>query len=90
MVELTENQTNRINDYGSVRINLASPEDINTAMELGLNYPRGSIALAEDLGADVCLEVLQGLQDITGEDRYRPSLWLKRRAMLGLSLHTPN
>jgi 3-hydroxybutyryl-CoA dehydrogenase len=71
-------------------IGLASPEDINTAMQLGLNYPRGSIALAEEMGAEACLELLLGLQEITGEDRYRPTMWLKRRARLGLSLHTPN
>ncbi len=71
-------------------IGLASPEDINTAMELGLNYPRGSIALAEALGAQTCLELLESLQAITGEDRYRPTMWLRRRAMLGLSLHVPN
>ena len=71
-------------------IGLASPADINTAMELGLNYPRGSIALAEAMGPQTCLNLLTGLQDITGEDRYRPTLWLKRRAMLGLNLDTPN
>jgi 3-hydroxybutyryl-CoA dehydrogenase len=71
-------------------ISLASPEDIDTAMQLGLNYPRGSIALAEDLGVEACNLILTRLQQITGEDRYRPCLWLNRRAMLGLSLYTPN
>jgi 3-hydroxybutyryl-CoA dehydrogenase len=72
-------------------IGLASPEDIDTAMELGLNYPRGSIALAEErMGASICLALLMGLQEITGEDRYRPTMWLRRRAKLGLSLNTPN
>ena len=71
-------------------IGLASPEDIDTAMQLGLNYPRGSIQLAEDLGAERTLQILQALQSITGEDRYRPTLWLKRRALLGLPAHTPN
>ena len=71
-------------------IGLASPEDIDTAMQLGLNYPQGSIALVEALGTDNCLDILTTVQSITGEDRYRPTLWLKRRAMLGLPIHTPN
>ncbi|MEM9059072.1 MAG: 3-hydroxyacyl-CoA dehydrogenase [Pseudomonadota bacterium] len=71
-------------------IGLASPEDIDTAMELGLNYPRGSIALADVMGVETCLATLNLLQQITGEDRYRPTMWLKRRAMLGLPIHTPN
>jgi len=33
---------------------------------------------------------MQQLQAITGSDRYRPSLWLRRRAMLGLSPYTPD
>ena len=71
-------------------IGLASPEDIDTAMQLGLNYPRGSIALVDEIGPNECLGILTGLQAITGEDRYRPTLWLKRRAMLGLPIHTLN
>ncbi len=71
-------------------IGLASPEDIDTAMELGLNYPRGSIALGEDIGADALLSLLGALQTVTGDDRYRPTSWLRRRAQLGLSLYTPN
>ena len=71
-------------------IGLASPEDIDTAMELGLNYPGGSIALGEHIGAQTCDEILMYLHQATGDDRYRPALWLRRRAMLGLPLHTPN
>jgi len=71
-------------------IGLATPEDIDLAMQLGLNYPQGSIALAEAMGIANCLEVLTSLQSITGEDRYRPCLWLKRRATLDLPIHTPN
>jgi 3-hydroxybutyryl-CoA dehydrogenase len=71
-------------------IGLASPEDIDTAMQLGLNYPQGSIALGERVGAYRLHELLTALQDATGEDRYRPTQWLTRRAMLNLSLYTPN
>jgi len=69
-------------------IGLASPADIDLAMQLGLNYPLGPLALAEDMGPANTLRVLEQLQAITGEDRYRPTLWLKRRALLGLPVHT--
>ena len=69
-------------------IGLASPSDIDLAMQLGLNYPLGPLALAEDIGAANTLRILEQLQAITGEDRYRPTMWLKRRARLGLPIHT--
>ena len=71
-------------------IGLATPEDIDTAMQLALNYPRGPLQFASDMGEDVTLEILKQAQRITGEDRYRPTLWLRRRAMLGLPAHAPN
>ena len=69
---------------------LATPDDIDLAMKLGLNYPLGPLELAADLEPRKCLQILDRLQAITGEDRYRPTMWLKRRALLGLSVHTPN
>ena len=71
-------------------IGLASPEDIDTAMKLGLNYPRGPLELAENMGAETLLTIMRRLQALTGEDRYRPTGWLRRRAGLGLPIHTPN
>jgi len=70
-------------------IGLATPADIETAMRLGLNYPLGPMGLADDLGHSTCLRILERLQAITGDDRYRPALWLKRRALLGLPIDTP-
>ena len=70
-------------------IGLASPADIDTAMKLGLNYPLGPLELAEDMGLDATQDILTRLQAITGEDRYRPTPWLSRRAALGLPIHTP-
>lgn len=67
---------------------VATPDDIETAMKLGLNYPFGPLELGDRIGAGRVLEILQNLQAITGSDRYRPSLWLRRRAMLGISLKT--
>jgi 3-hydroxybutyryl-CoA dehydrogenase len=70
-------------------IGIASAADVDTAMTLGLNYPRGPLALADWLGVKDCHEILVQAQAITGDDRYRPSQWLRRRAMLGMSATTP-
>ena len=71
------------------QMGLASPADIDTAMRLGLNYPAGPLALADKIGVKRTYEILCRLQEITGSDRYRPSPWLRRRALLGLSAATP-
>jgi len=71
-------------------VSLASPGDIDLAMKLGLNYPHGPLELVEDLGSKACLQILERLHTITGEDRYRPTMWLKRRAGLGLPIDTEN
>ena len=46
-------------------------------------------AQAERIGARETLETLSSLQEITGDDRYRPTPWLRRRALLGLPMATP-
>lgn len=71
------------------QMGLASPSDIDTAMRLGLNYPRGPIELADAIGPARVLRILTMLQALTGDDRYRPSPWLRRRAQLGLPAATP-
>lgn len=65
---------------------VASPDDIDRAMRFGTNYPRGPLAWAQALGAGRVLRVLDNLQSHYGEDRYRPSAWLRRRALTGQSL----
>lgn len=67
---------------------VASPTDIDRAVNLGLGYPRGPLAFGDALGARNMLTILEAMQDFYGDPRYRPSPWLKRRALLGVSLLT--
>ncbi len=67
---------------------VASPRDIDLAMTLGLAYPLGPLAWGDALGAGDILDLLEALLRQTGDPRYRPSPWLRRRAALGLSLTT--
>lgn len=65
---------------------IATPQDIDLAVHLGLGYPKGPLGLGDALGAENILEILRNMQSVTGDPRYRPSLWLQRRVQLGLSL----
>jgi 3-hydroxybutyryl-CoA dehydrogenase len=65
---------------------IATPQDIDLAVSLGLGYPKGPLGLGDALGAEYILEILRNMQSVTGDPRYRPSLWLQRRVQLGLSL----
>lgn len=71
------------------QMGLASPADIDKAMQLGLNYPLGPLGFAEKLGVRTTYDIMRQLFESTGSDRYRPSLWLRRRALLGLPAATP-
>ena len=74
-------------DIAQMRI--ASPQDLDRAVMLGLGYPKGPLAMGDALGAKRILEVLRAMHDLYQEPRYRPSPWLRRRAELGVSLLTP-
>ena len=65
---------------------IATPVDIDRAVGLGLNYPCPPLAWGDRLGPRTILSILEGLQACSGDPRYRPSPWLRRRAALGLSL----
>jgi 3-hydroxybutyryl-CoA dehydrogenase len=67
---------------------VAAPADIDRAVTLGLGYPKGPLAFGDALGATKVLRILEAMQDFYGDPRYRPSPWLKRRALLGISLLT--
>jgi 3-hydroxybutyryl-CoA dehydrogenase len=65
---------------------IASPADIDRAVQLCLGYPQGPLAWGDALGIARIVRVLSGLLAITGDPRYRPTAWLARRAALGLSV----
>lgn len=67
---------------------IAAPDDINVAVEMGLGYPRGSLRFGDELGPRRILSILEAIQAFTGDPRYRPSPWLKRRALLDVPLTT--
>jgi len=57
---------------------VATPPDVELAMTKGVNYPRGLLAWGDAIGADIVLAELERLRDTYAEDRYRPSLHLRR------------
>jgi 3-hydroxybutyryl-CoA dehydrogenase len=69
---------------------IASPSDIDAGATLGLGYPQGPLAWGDALGAPTVLRILEAIHAFYGDPRYRPSPWLKRRALLGVSLLTPD
>jgi 3-hydroxybutyryl-CoA dehydrogenase len=68
---------------------IASPQDIDKAVKLGLGYPYGPMEWGDLIGPRLVVHILRCLEQFYGEPRYRPSAWLKRRAALGLSLMAP-
>jgi 3-hydroxybutyryl-CoA dehydrogenase len=62
---------------------LGSAEDIDTGMVHGLNYPRGILAWADEIGLDHVLSVLDALVLERGEERYRAAPLLRRLALSG-------
>ena len=59
-------------------LNIANKEDIDLAMTKGVNYPKGLLTWADEIGIENVLKQLENLQTEYGEDRYRPSPLLKR------------
>ena len=62
---------------------LASAEDIDTAVRLGLNHPMGPLTLADFVGLDTCLYIAEVLHRELGEDKYRPAALLRQYVAAG-------
>lgn len=84
-VQLGEKIFNRIlamlinEAYDALFMQVASREDIDTAMKFGVNYPKGLLEWADEIGVDNVLTTLTYLFEEYGEDRYRPNPLLKRK-----------
>ena len=68
---------------GVLAENIASAEDIDRAMQLGANHPMGPLALADLIGLDVCLSIMEVLHKELGEDKYRPHPLLRKMVRAG-------
>ena len=74
-----------INDaIGLVETKTASVEDIDKAMKLGANHPMGPLELADFIGLDICLAIMNTLYTEYGDSKYRPALLLKKMVRGGL------
>ena len=62
-------------------LRVATKEDIDLAMTKGVSYPKGLLKWADEIGIEHVLKTLEALQEEYGEDRYRPSVLLKRMAV---------
>jgi len=62
---------------------VATAEAIDTVMKLGMNHPMGPLALADLIGLDVCLAIMEVLHRDLGDDKYRPCPLLRRMVAAG-------
>ncbi len=62
---------------------VATPEAVDTVMKLGMNHPMGPLALADLIGLDVCLSIMEVLHQGLGDDKYRPCPLLRKMVAAG-------
>ena len=62
---------------------VATPEAVDTVMKLGMAHPMGPLVLADFIGLDVCLSILEVLHRELGEDKYRPCPLLRKMVAAG-------
>jgi 3-hydroxybutyryl-CoA dehydrogenase len=63
---------------------VAEPEAIDQIMKLGMNHPMGPLTLADFIGLDTCLAIMEVLHEGLGDDKYRPSPLLRKMVQAGL------
>ncbi|MBA1204184.1 3-hydroxyacyl-CoA dehydrogenase [Pseudomonas capeferrum] len=69
-----------------VQQRIASVDDLDEGVRRGLGYPQGPLAWGDSVGAERLLTILERMTELTGDPRYRPGPWLRRRSILSLSL----
>jgi 3-hydroxybutyryl-CoA dehydrogenase len=69
--------------FYAVMEGVGTPEAVDTVMKLGMNHPMGPLALADLIGLDVCLAILEVLQSGLGDPKYRPCPLLRRMVAAG-------
>lgn len=72
----------------AVYLNIANKQDVDLAMTKGVNYPKGLLKWSDEIGLEKILIVLQNLQELYGEERYRPSVLMKKMAQTGEKFFT--
>lgn len=67
----------------AVQDGVATPESVDQVMQLGMAHPMGPLALADLIGLDICLDILETLHRDFGDDKYRPAPLLRRMVSAG-------
>ena len=71
----------------AVFMNVGTAQDVDLAMQNGVNYPKGLLKWADEIGPEIVLKRMEALQEEYGEDRYRPNPLLKKVVKTGSTFH---